>query len=253
MSANILSTNVLNALLAQSLTSLPRSPFDIVKSELSRTLTRWGNGYLLSVKASGSYAKGTAVSGGTDVDLFCSISSRAPDTLQSIQDTLFNALQQDGYNPRRQNVSIGLNVRGYKVDVTPGKKRGNGGNDHSLYSRKSGSWIQTNVDRHIGFVKLSGRTTEIRWLKCWRHDAQVEWPSFHLEMFCIRALQGARLGNLTANVISVLSALQTDLDRALLDPANTNNNVANSMTYTEKLALRRAAENKIRLIRFYGL
>ena len=211
------------------------------------------NGYLLEIKPSGSFAKGTAVEGGTDVDLFCSVSSTVPDTLESIQETLFNALQQTGFAPKRQNVSIGLIVRGYKVDVTPGKKRSSGGNDHSLYSRKNASWIQTNVDKHIAFVRSSGRVPEIRWLKRWRCAEGIEWPSFHLELFCIRALYGAHQTNFAANVITVLSALRTDLDRVLSDPANTNNNVATSMTFAEKAALRRAADTKLQLIRFYGL
>jgi hypothetical protein len=253
MSANVLSNGLLSAILAQSLAMPPRSPFDIVSAELSPTLTKWGNGYLLAIKPSGSFAKGTAVQGGTDVDLFCSVSSTVPNTLESIQETLFNALQENGYNPRRQNVSIGLNVRGYKVDITPGKKRANAGNDHSLYSRKNASWIQTNVDRHISFVRSSGRVPEIRWLKRWRCDEGIEWPSFHLELFCIRALHSARQGNLAPNVVTVLSALLTDLGVGLSDPANTNNNVATSMTDAEKSALRRAAETKLQLIRYFGL
>lgn len=208
---------------------------------------------MLGIKPSGSFAKGTAIQGGTDVDLFCSISSTVPDKLESIHDSLFNALQADGYAPKRQNVSIGLSVRGYKVDITPGKKRSNAGNDHSLYSRKTGGWIQTNVDKHISFVRCSGRAPEIRWLKQWRCQSGVEWPSFHLELFCIRALRGARQGNIAANVITVLRSLRTELDKVLEDPANTNNNVSDTMTAAERFLLRSAAETKLRLISFYGL
>lgn len=253
MAAYIPSKNALNALFAQNLIIPRRSPFDIVKAELSPTLFTWGNGYLLSIKASGSYAKGTAIQGGTDVDLFCSVSSTTPDSLEAIQDTLFNALQARGYSPKRQNVSIGLFAAGYKVDITPGKKRENGGNNHSLYSRKNGSWIQTNVDLHINFVKSSGRIPEILWLKRWRRDADINWPSFHLELFCIRTLKGAQRGNLVSNVITVLRALTTDLDFSLTDPANTNNDVSYTMTYVEKSALQRAAEIKLQYIQLYGL
>jgi hypothetical protein len=242
-----------STILAQSLAASPQSPFDVVKEALTPPLRKWGNGYLLAIEPSGSFAKGTAVEGGTDVDLFCSISARVPDTLQSIQETLFNALHGAGYSPRYQNVSVGLDVRGYKVDVTPGKKRTNAGNDHSLFSRKSWSWIQTNVHKHINFVRSSGRVPEIRWLKRWRCAEGVRWPSFHLELFCIRALSGAPRGSRNANVITVLKSLQSDLWRPLRDPANSNNDVGETLSLPEKMALQGAASNKLQLIRFYGV
>lgn len=242
-----------NALLAAALGQFAVSPVDQVKAVIGSTLQAWGNGYLLSVKASGSYAKGTAVSGGTDVDLFCSLSSTVPDSLEAIQVSLFNAFMLAGYNPKRQNVSVGLNVGRFKVDVTPGRRRGGIGNDHSLYSYKAKSWIQTNIDEQIRYVRQSNRIPEIRYLKSWRNSLRLEWPSFHLELFTIRSLRGRHSGNYVSNIVTVLNDLTANLNCTLFDPSNTNNDVSSTMTFNEKLNLSDAAAAKLQQIRFFGL
>jgi hypothetical protein len=54
--------------------------------------------------------KGTGVSNRTDVDIFESLSSVTPCTLADMYGTLFNKLSARGYQPRKQNVSIGIKV-----------------------------------------------------------------------------------------------------------------------------------------------
>ena len=70
----------------------------------------WSNNCLTNITFSGSYAKGTAVKGGTDVDLFISLKSTVTNTLKDLYNSLYNKLDNDGYHPRRQNVSIGITL-----------------------------------------------------------------------------------------------------------------------------------------------
>src|SRR5262249_28797384 len=66
-------------------------------NQLVATIKGWANQYLLEIKASGSYAKGTAVAGSADIDLLISLrndalSGRTP-TLSDIYYSLKNWLR----------------------------------------------------------------------------------------------------------------------------------------------------------------
>jgi hypothetical protein len=198
-------------------------------------LQRWGNGYLLNAEFSGSLAKGTAVSVATDADVFLSVSSVAPGTLADMYNTLCNAVRGSGYPVRRQDVSVGTNVNGYSIDLVPGRRQSQYGNDHSLYRNRSGSWTKTDVQRHITLVSQSGRTDEIKVLKLWRCRHSLQFPSFYLELAALDALHYARSGDLAGNVRRVLEHFRDKLATATyIDPANTNNVVSDDCTAAEK-------------------
>ena len=218
------------------------SPVRAVQATLNPALRKWGGQYLVDIRPSGSFAKGTAVHGGTDIDIFVSLTSTLNSPLKSIYDTLLNALAQAGFTSRRQNVSIGTTINGWRVDVTPARRQDQHGNYHSLWSNKTGSWLQTNVNEHCRVVSGSGRLDEIRLMKIWRNGFGLDWPSFYLELFTIDALNSARVGNLQQNVVTVLRAVADGIGtRRLIDPANTNNVVSNTLTADGKTSLSSAA------------
>ena len=222
------------------------SPVHGVLATIDPVLRSWGGQYIVDIRPSGSFAKGTAVHGGTDIDLFISLTSTLSDPLQSIYGTLFNALSQAGYRARRQNVSIGITVRGWKVDVTPGRRQDQYGNYHSLWSNKNSSWLQTNINEHIRVVSGSGRINEIRLITIWRNRFGLDWPSFYLELFVIDALKGARLGAVRENIVTVFRAIdQSITTRRLIDPSNTNNAVSATLTTEAKAALAVAARSAL--------
>lgn len=219
------------------------SPVRAVQTALWPVLKQWGGRFILDVKPSGSFAKGTAVHGGTDIDIFVSLTSTLTDSLKSIYATLHNALAQAGYSPRPQNVSLGIVSGGYKVDVTPGRRQDQHGRYHSLHSHRTGSWMQTNIDEHVQVVGGSGRTDEIRLMKIWRNRFGLDWPSFYLELFVIDVLHGERTNDLPSNIVTVLTAVRDTLStRRLIDPANTNNVLSDTLTAAGKnLVVRQAA------------
>jgi len=198
------------------------------------------------VKISGSYAKETAVKGATDVDLFVSLRDSTPDTLASLYRSLGKFMQRNGYEVRWQNVSIGIAHRGLKVDLVPGRKQSAWTSNHSIYVSKRDTWTLTNIDTHVRKVKESGRQAEICLLKRWRDIHQVEAPSFCLELSALRALRNRRLNNLAANLNACFEYLRDELTSAvLIDPANTNNDVADDMTISEKRAVAAMARSSV--------
>ena len=217
---------------------------------LTPHIRQWANGYLSSINLSGSLAKGTAISGNTDVDILVSLQNTTPDTLQSIHNTLFSKLSEIGYSPRRQNVAIGINhIYGNKtvsVDVVPAKKQQLWTSDHSIWSHKKSSWRQTNVLNHINFVSRSGRQDEIKTMKIWRKCHNIDFPSFLLELVTIQALRNNWSDSIATRVGTVFEYIRDELPSArIIDPSNSNNDVADELTQQEKNNLSRSAGNLI--------
>jgi hypothetical protein len=201
-------------------------------------IKRWSNGYLTKAEFSGSFSKGTAISIGTDADIFISMSSNTPGTLAELYNTLYQAVIQAGYQAKQQNVSIGTTVNGCKVDLVPGRRQSQYDNCHSLYRRKANSWTQTNVSTHISYVIGSNRISEIKLAKIWRQLHNLEFPSLYLEMAVIDALKYARAGDITANFLKVLEFFRDSLvSIRYIDPANTNNVISDDLSLSEKVTV----------------
>lgn len=207
-------------------------------NQIYPVLEKWGNGFLNKAEFSGSLAKGTGISLSTDADIFLSLSSTTPGTLSDMYETLCNAVASAGFPVRKQDVSVGTTVNGYSIDLVPGRRQSQYGNDHSLYRNRTGSWTKTHVQTHIALVSGSGRTDEIRILKTWRTRHGLRFPSFYLELAVLDALHYARHGDIAANVWRSLEYLRDKIQTIrFIDPANTNNIVSEDCTASEKAAI----------------
>lgn len=227
----------------------PNSPVRQMRAAFLPLLRNWAGNYLLSVEPSGSFAKGTAVRSGTDIDLFISLHPTTPDTLQNIHNTLIKAVQAAGFSPKRQTMSIGVRDANnhYDVDLVPAKKRADNTGDHSLYHHKSGTARKTNIGRHVNQVLYSGRLDEIRLLKIWRNQKRLDFPSFYLELTVIAALVGRPIGNLADNVAHVLIYLRDTFPNArVADPAVPTNAVSDDLTVAERLLIKKAANDALK-------
>ena len=234
MSADTYLTNIL---IRENVDTGPFSPARAVQATLQPLLNEWGGALIRNVSPSGSFAKGTAVRSGTDIDLFISIAQECTDSLGDIYGKLHGRLGEKGYSPKQQNVSINIRVGTYDVDLVPAKHQGGNGHYHSLYRRRTNSWMQTNVATHISAVANSGRTNEIRIIKLWRNQKQLDFPSFYLELTVLAALSGAR-GTLSQNVWKVFEYLTTSFAAArVIDPSNTNNIVSDELSTADRPAL----------------
>jgi len=201
-------------------------------------IARWAKPYLLRISPTGSYAKETAIRGTTDIDLFISLSPGTPHTLSEVYKNLSAYLRGNGYPVREQNVSIGLTLDRLKIDLVPAKKQPGLTSDHSIYRRKADTWTKTNINKHIVFVKASGRLNEIRAMKIWRDLHGLEFPSFYLELSVIYALKGCSRLSMVPNLIKVLNFYAEDfVDTIIQDPSNSNNIISEDLTEKEKSSI----------------
>lgn len=225
----------------------PASAANKARDTLKPVIVSWGGSHLIDVEFSGSYAKDTAIKGVTDVDLFISFDSSELRNLKDLYDGLYNHLIGKGYyTARKQNVSIGLEVDGQKVDLIPAQQQNGYQNWFSLWKNKQQTWTQTNIKSHIDAVKNSGRLDEIRAIKIWRKNHNLDFPSFYLEMTVIAALNGRSTNQLANNVWAALEYIRDNLETASVkDPANTNNLVSDDLGSAEKYLVANAARNSL--------
>lgn len=226
-----------------SVSTGPQSAAYQAAQKLSSNIQAWANKYLISATFSGSYAKGTAIRGGTDIDIFISLDSQTPGTMKEIYENLYSYLDGQHLSPRRQNVSIGLTYSGVSIDLVPGRKQAGNTSDHSLYRSKAKTWTQTNVDKHIKLISGSNRLVEIKAMKIWRKVHYLDFPSFYLELTVLDALYNKKKNQPATNVLTVLEYLRDFFPKAqVADPANSNNIISDDLTSTEKSAIASAAK-----------
>lgn len=215
---------------------------DTYKTLFEPYIQGWANGCLCDLKISGSVRKGTAVSNGTDVDLFISLSSTTNNTLSEIYNSLFDYMKQNGFSVRKQNVSIGINHNSYQIDLVPSKRQSQFGNDHSLYVSKKNTWTKTNIETHISQVVNSGRLEEIKLTKIWRNLLNLDFPSFYLELMVIDALKYRTKGDLANNFMTTLNYIAENIQTAVyMDPANTNNCISDQISLQIKINISQQA------------
>jgi hypothetical protein len=207
------------------------------------SLRQWAHRWLIDISYVGSRAKGTAITGATDVDIFVSLKPDTPHTLEDIYERLFLWATNNGWLPRRQNVSVGIDYLGVKIDLVPGRRQDGFIYYHSLWKRKANTWTQTAPGIHISTVRDCGRTREIRAIKIWRQNHGLEFPSFYLELTVLDALKGCGW-NLERNVQRVLGYIADNFETSVvIDPANTANVVSEELTGAEKRTIAEQAHS----------
>lgn len=226
---------------------VPFSAAALSYEQIAPILAQWAGDQLSRTFISGSNAKATAVRGGTDLDIFISLKSSTSQDLGEIYESLYQLALEQGWFPRKQNVSIGIQYLGSKIDLVPGRIQVGSYNDHGLYKNKTGTWTKTNVDLQIATVKNSQRINEIKAIKIWRNLHNLEFPSFYLELVVIEALKYKRTTNLSQNVLEALRYIAENiLISRIVDPGNTSNVISEDLTSSEKSALSFSAANLIR-------
>ena len=221
------------------------SPIGRAYEILTPAINRWANGNPIAIIPSGSFAKGTANSSGTDLDLFISIPPDVPNTIEEAYRLLASQLRAHGFAPKLQNVSIGVTVGNLSIDLVPGRLQNPFCSDHTIFHRRTKSWRKTNIAEHVNYVRSSGRQNEIRILKLWRDQKGFDCPSFYLELATIRALSDAG-SDLANNVRQSLEYLATKFSSArFVDPANSANIVSDDLTAAEKLRIQTLARRAL--------
>jgi len=210
---------------------------------LAPYLSNWAGVYLARTFISGAYAKGTAIHTSSDIDIFVSLRSNYPN-LNGMYDSLYQFALNQGWLPRKQNVSLGIQYAGVKIDLVPGRIQEGYSNWHSLYKSKQMTWTQSNIDLQISTVRKYQRANEIRAIKIWRNLHNLEFPSFYLELAVIEGIKYQPTTTLSQNFLKALSYISESITTSrILDPGNTNNVISDDLTFTQKSALALAAAN----------
>jgi hypothetical protein len=207
-------------------------------------LKRWGGERLLGITLSGAYAKGTAISLSSHVDILLSLELAAEMEVRNVFWQLFEYLADQNLQPHTRNVSLQVESKGLRVDLLPAWRTSGG--DQILYHKEPGSPFRTNVWEHVRLIANSGRSQEICAVKIWRERHTLDFPSFYLELVTVRALEGEPFGHLADNVFAVLRYLSSRFAKAAIrDPANPDNVVSDDLTAAQKGTIAQAARKAL--------
>jgi predicted nucleotidyltransferase len=195
-----------------------------------------------SIKYSGSIAKHTALKDSFDIDLAVHFKKDAFDTLKEMYDAVYDLLAKT-YTVRKQRVSVGLVNQ--NVDVVPGRRINpddTTDNDVNLYRTDTGGSLQTNIEEQKEYIRKSGARDIIKLTKIWRTKWDLQVKSFAVELLVIKALDGNDETALDARMKAVLEFIRDHMESVrLIDPGNSNNNVADTIPALEKKYLARTA------------
>jgi hypothetical protein len=220
----------------------PGSPSHRAADEIIPLLKQWGKEHLLGITLSGAYAKNTAITLSSHVDVLIALSAGLE--MKEVFWSLFEFLTGHDLRPSTRNVSIQLKNKGLMVDLIPACRGQSSGN--VLFNKKSGATVVTDVAQHVHLIANSGRQQEICALKIWRERNGLDFPSLYLELTVLRALEAERFGQLADNVLAALRYIAKGFESAVVrDPANAENVLSNDLAAGEKKAIAKAARNAL--------
>jgi hypothetical protein len=220
---------------------------------------------------SGSYAKNTAINTKFDFDLVSPFKRNAfgaNGTLKEMYEDVYDFLYEKYKNDaqvRKQKVSIGLEFYAdsdgdkIKIDVVPGRELNQDqykdDENLNLYVYyKYGNFaadserIKTNVQSQITNIKDRADKEKdsirkiIRLLKVWK-NTKYDYPtkSFFLELITIKAFDSSNItGNLWDKLQALLEYIRDNVTKdgfTLKDPGNSSNDLAETLTDSEKQQL----------------
>jgi len=219
----------------------PESVAHAAALEVMPLVKEWGANYLRGMTPSGAYAKGTAISLCTDIDLLIALKPIPGMEMRNVFWNLFEFLTGRNLRPEAHSVAMRVRHKGVKIDLVPACLMDGNPREHTLHN-DSAAGIRTDVGQHVHLVSSSGRAQEICALKIWRERNSLDFPSLYLELTVLEALTGQRFGQLADNVLTILRYIAGRFRKETVrDPANEDNVISDSLTASEKGMLGKAA------------
>ena len=219
------------------------SPAHCAADKILPLLKNWGKQYLLGLTLSGAYAKNTAVSLSSHVDVLISLTPVPGMEMKNIFWNLFEYLTEQNLRPRTREVSVQVEDKKFRIDLIPACREGT---HNILFNKKSGEAVTTDIARHVHLVGNSGRQQEICALKIWCARTEVYFPSFCLELAALRALESEPFGHLAENMVAIMRFLASRFEKTgLRDPANDENVVSSDLSAEERGAIAEAARRTL--------
>ena len=233
------------------------------RDEIEKALAQKFEGAIYRPLYSGSYAKHTGINSKFDIDL--AVPFKRPvypdpsrmyndvhDFLKQYQFFNFPSISQVTKQRRSINLVFSLPDVELDMDIVPGLESGwesyPENHDLVLYDKIDHSTIKTNIHTHIDYIR--GRQTHntekrrevIKLMKVWKKIYFKSLKSFLVELFVIDAyLARPHLyqKSLADRFLGVVDYISENIEgRTLVDPANQENNVSNTLNHFEKSNLK---------------
>jgi hypothetical protein len=206
-------------------------------------LKQWGKQHLAGITLTGAYAKNTAITLSSQADVLMLLNPAPGMEIKKVFWGLFEFLSDHDQRPRTRNVSIQLPSKDIAVDVIPAFRSSGG---HTIFNKRTGKAVETDVSGHVHLVGNSGRQQEICALKIWRERNGLDFPSFYLELVALQALEHERFGQVADNVLAALRFLGNRFESLVVrDPANRDNIVSGDLSAPDKRAIVRCAQSAL--------
>jgi len=148
---------------------------------------------------SGSLAKGTALRSINDIDVACYVSgAEAPQEVSALLEYLADRLRKafPNFNPYQVQpqtycVTVSFKGTGLDVDVVPILYDGNSEWYGNLVSQDDGSYLKTNIPRHLEFIRKRKKANEthfaqvVRLAKFWVRTVKKGNGNFRFKSFMV--------------------------------------------------------------------
>ncbi|MGV3698277.1 hypothetical protein [Flavobacterium sp.] len=203
----------------------------------------------IAPKFYGSIAKGTSISG-SDIDIqlqFKKDSGTLADVYYSVSNFVFDEFKDRNLESvREQKHSIGMEFKIKdeikRIDIVPVRQIENGNNDTCLFVNNTGffekpTYKKTNSLKQLSSLAFNFREKRIvKLLKVWKTENSLKIKSIHLEWLAKKFFEEKSISNNIEKALSdVVYFIATNIEYIrIVDPANSNNIISNTLTSEEK-------------------
>ena len=221
--------------------------------EIKRLLnTKFRNEIVGSPKFNGSCLKGTSIQG-SDIDIhlrFKKHESSIEHIYNSVYMFLKNELNAEAITIRRQKHSIGvvyeLDSEIMRIDVVPSRTSNNTDNDDYIFVNSASFFTQPsfrkiNTRKQLKVLNFTHKERKIiKLLKIWKNENNINLKSIYLELLVKKAFEHKIPSrNIDKCLLDVLNYIANNISKLrIVDPANSNNIISDTLTYGEKIAVR---------------
>jgi hypothetical protein len=213
---------------------------------------KFNNDLAITPKFHGSVAKGTSIYD-SDIDIqlqFKKDFGTLADVYHSVSDFVFDEFKDSSLEGvREQKHSIGMEFKMEdeikRIDIVPVRQIENGNNDTCLFVNKTGffekpTYKKTNSVKQLSALNFNYREKRIiKLLKVWKTENRLRIKSIHLEWLAKKAFEQKTISNnIEKALLDVIYFIATNIEYLrIVDTANSNNIISNSLTNEEKCTI----------------
>ncbi len=197
----------------------------------------------------GSITKDTSIYG-SDIDIqipFKRNSGSIENVYNSVSDFIFDEFDDEklvGIRVQKHSIGLEFNIENEikRIDVIPLRQIDNNSGDTYLYENNTGffekpTYKKTNYLKQLKTLQFSAKEKKIiRLLKVWKVENNLKLKSIHIEFLVKKAFEKKQIPyGIEKCLLEIINFLADNIMFIkIIDPANTNNIISNSLTYKEK-------------------